>query len=85
MPAVTLSVKKVRCRIILWQALLEREANADKIFKRLSDQGYKPDASVLINMVYTLSFMVVMPHLPKQIRQRKKFKSGQSRSLNESL
>jgi hypothetical protein len=61
MPAVTLSVKKVRCRIILWQALLEREANADKIFKRLSDQGYKPDASVLINMVYTLSFMVVMP------------------------
>jgi hypothetical protein len=36
------------------------------------------DASVLINMVYTLSFMVVMPHLPKQIRQRKKFKSGQS-------
>jgi hypothetical protein len=33
------------------------------------------DASVLINMVYTLSFMVVMPHLPKQIRQRKKFKT----------
>jgi hypothetical protein len=45
------------------------------------------DASVLINMVYTLSFMVVMPHLPKQIRQRKKFKKDNPEAwlLIESL
>jgi hypothetical protein len=34
------------------------------------------DASVLINMVYTLSFMVVMPFA--EADKAKKFKSGQS-------
>jgi hypothetical protein len=55
---------------------LERKQMLIKYSNVYQTKDIKPDASVLINMVYTLSFMVVMPHLPKQIRQRKKFKSG---------
>jgi hypothetical protein len=47
---------------------LERKQMLIKYSNVYQTKDIKPDASVLINMVYTLSFMVVMPR--KQIRQR---------------
>lgn len=41
MPAVTLSVKESKMSYHIVAGAFREEANADKIFKRLSDQGYK--------------------------------------------
>lgn len=41
MPAVTLSVKESKMSYHIMAGAFREEANADKIFKRLSDQGYK--------------------------------------------
>jgi hypothetical protein len=78
MPAVTFCKESVKisyhCSAFREEQMLIKYSNVyqtkDKA-KRIGVNKY----------VYTLSFMVVMPHLPKQIRQRKKFKNGQSRSL----
>ncbi|MEZ7506381.1 SPOR domain-containing protein [Flavobacterium sp. Arc2] len=41
MPAVTLSIKESKMSYHIMAGAFREEANADKIFKRLSDQGYK--------------------------------------------
>jgi hypothetical protein len=46
MPAVTLSVKKVRCRIILEQALLERKQMLIKYSNVYQTKDIKPDIGV---------------------------------------
>ena len=41
LPAVTLSVKESKMSYHIMAGAFREEKNADKIFKRLSDQGYK--------------------------------------------
>ena len=41
LPAVTLSIKESKMSYHIMAGAFREEANADKIFKRLSDQGYK--------------------------------------------